>query len=289
VLLDQDALVDAQLQLPGLLLNDISVLGPTTARLTGFVDPGTLATRVFLQYGTNGVLDTATPAIDLNGGTDVSRMVADLLDLEPGTEYVARLVAETAEGTVATSVKRFTTPGATVVSVESGGTVSGSGKQARCTIVGTEGSDVLVGSSKRDVICGLGGADRIRGRGGRDTIVGGYGKDRIKGGRGNDRIWGNGGNDRVRGKSGNDRLSGGRGSDRIRGDSGRDRLFGNSGNDRLAGNGGRDRLAGSSGRDRIAAARDHNRGDRVSGGRGRDYAKVGQRDRVSSVERLRRR
>ena len=124
--------------------------------------------------------------------------------------------------------------------------------RSRCTIRGTEGNDRLNGTRRRDVICGLGGNDWIRGRGGSDVIRGGPGHDRLSGNRGDDRIYG---------QSGNDRMVGGSGYDRLYGNAGRDALF----------------------------SRDSHRRDRVTGGRGRDRAKVDRADRVRSVERVFRR
>jgi acid phosphatase type 7 len=130
-----------------------------------------------------------------------------------------------------------------------------------CTITGTDSADVLRGTSKGDVICGLGGNDRIRGLGGNDMILGGLGNDRVVGGSGNDRLYGNAGRDILRGQSGRDRLVGG---------AGRDHLYGNAGSDRLF-------------------ALDGKRGDRISGGGGRDRALIDRGDRIRLIERLRRR
>jgi hypothetical protein len=130
-----------------------------------------------------------------------------------------------------------------------------------CTIRGTNEDDRLDGTRKRDVICGLDGDDVIRGLGANDVIRGGSGNDRIRGGRGRDRLYGGAGNDRLYGQSGRDRLVAG---------PGRDRLYGNAGNDSIS-------------------SRDTRQLDRISGGKGRDRAKVDRADRVRSVERVFRR
>lgn len=67
----------------------------------------------------------------------------------------------------------------------------------KCTIVGTNKSDLIKGSPKADVICGLGGNDTIYGYSGNDIIDGGSGNDRIYGGSGNDSIYGGAGSDFV--------------------------------------------------------------------------------------------
>jgi beta-glucanase (GH16 family) len=72
----------------------------------------------------------------------------------------------------------------------------------RCTIVGTEKSDVLRGTSRADVICGLGGNDTIYGLAGADVIDGGSGNDRLYGGEGNDWIFGGSGTDLIDGGAG---------------------------------------------------------------------------------------
>jgi Ca2+-binding RTX toxin-like protein len=148
-----------------------------------------------------------------------------------------------------------------------------------CTVLGTQGNDVLRGTRGADVICGLGGNDRIEG---------GAGNDVLRGGDGNDRIGGGGGRDRIEGNRGRDVLSGGRGRDLIHGGGGKDVLRGQGGADRLYGEGGSNRVAGGGGNDYIDVSSNGAR-DVVSGGRGRDRAKVQRRDKVRGVERVTRR
>jgi Ca2+-binding RTX toxin-like protein len=259
---------DATATAPEVSIRSIEVLGPSTARVFGTVDMQNLSGEAYLQYGVAPV-----------------EVIADLTDLEPDHTYGAKLVVESGAGTSASSFGRFGTREPIFVSPVTG-TPSASG--TKCTIVGTAGRDVLKGTSRKDVICGLGGNDTIRGLGGNDTILGGPGRDSVSGGAGADRARGNDGGDRMTGGAGNDGLSGGKGNDRLSGNSGRDKLSGNSGNDYLAGQGGRDKLAGSAGRDRLVST-DRGRGDIVSGGSGRDRATANRGDRVSSVERVKRR
>lgn len=133
--------------------------------------------------------------------------------------------------------------------------------------------------------------DRLIGRAGRDLLRSTAGRDRLDSGSGDDLLECAGRRShhacRLSGGAGNDDLTGGRGNDRLSGGSGKDALRGGRGKDRLVGGSGRDRLNGGSGRDRLFS-RDHSR-DRVNGGAGRDSGKVDRRDRVKSVERLRRR
>lgn len=166
---------------------------------------------------------------------------------------------------------------------------------AECTIVGTEGDDLLTGTAGDDVVCGLGGDDHIHSGGGRDVVYAGPGDDEVElgagshvvyGGPGNDRIEGGSGNDVLFGGPGRDVLLGGRGNDRLDGGPGRDVLRGGPGADRLVGGRGRDVMFGGAGND-LLLARD-GFADRLRGGGGRDTARVDARDRLFSIERLRR-
>jgi Ca2+-binding RTX toxin-like protein len=217
---------DVTLQLPGVSTGNVTVLSPSTARLTGTVDPNGLVTSYHFEYGVNNILGLSTPKVDIAAGVAPAQALADLLDLQPGSSYSYRLVAENSAGTITGPTQNFTTPplGQTaqpapaVVSLSTGLLVSGSGvkgKSAKCTITGTKRRDVLKGTSKRDVICGLGGNDRIRGLGGNDMIIGGTGRDRISGGGGRDRLYGNAGADVLRARDGKrrDRVYGGKGRD----------------------------------------------------------------------------
>ena len=245
--LDQDATIDV----PGVATGDVSVLGPSTARLQATIDPDTLASGVYFRYGEGSVLDQRTPTVTLGGGLEPTEIVQDLLDLQPGSSYSVQLVVETPAGTITSSTVPFTTPLAVFVNPTTGSLVSSAAKKkTRCTIVGTNKRDKLVGTKKRDVICGLGGNDRITGRGGKDLILAGKGNDRASGGSGNDQLYGN---------------------------SGPDRLYGNAGSDRFYDNTG----------GKVTVARRN--GDFVNGGSGRDRAKVNKGDRVRSVERVSRR
>jgi Ca2+-binding RTX toxin-like protein len=191
----------------------VQISEPTTATVTATVDPNTVGTSYYFQYGPDGNLAFRTPTVSLGAGVDPRQVAADLLNLTPGTVYDYRIVTQGPGGALSVgAVERFSTgPGA-----------GSSKKGSRCTILGTSRRDVLRGTRKRDVICGGGGNDSITGLGGNDLIRGGAGKDRALGGSGKDRIYGNSGNDDLRGQSGNDRLSGGKGRDRVVGGPGRD-------------------------------------------------------------------
>jgi hypothetical protein len=241
--------IDTTVPMPAITITDVSVLGPSTVRVTASVDTQNLDSTFQLRYGDGSVLDQRTPELQLTGGLQPSQIVIDLVDLEPGSSYSLEGVLGTPLGSVTSASVPFNTPAEVFVNPATGAAVAASKKATRCTIAGTAGRDRLVGTRKRDVICGLGGNDRILGRGGNDLILAGKGGDRASGG------------------------------------DGRDRVYGNSGRDRLYGNKGRDRLYGGGGNDRMNTASNRRRGDYVSGGPGRDWAKVNRGDRVSSVER----
>jgi Ca2+-binding RTX toxin-like protein len=215
------------LPLPGVAVEDVTVIGPSQATVTGSVDPNGLATSYYVEYGANNVLSLKTPKVSVGAGLDPKQFVTELLGLEPGTSYSYRVVADSAAGTTPGPVLSFNTPltgsgsGGPVVNLTTGSPVVGakgvSKRSARCTVTGTARRDVLKGTSKKDVICGLGGNDLIRGLGGNDLILGGSGKDRIVGGKGKDRLLGNAGADRLNARDGKrgDRVNGGKGRDRV--------------------------------------------------------------------------
>jgi Ca2+-binding RTX toxin-like protein len=232
-------LVDLNSQLPAISVGDVNVIGPSEATAQATIDTNGLATDVFVEYGTNGVLTMSTPKISLAAGTELQDVLVQLLGLDPGSIITYRVVAENSAGKTVTPTATLSTPPAspgggstatfTFVDLASGRAVTGASalgrKTARCTIVGTARADRLRGTAKKDVICGLGGNDRIQGRGGADVIVGGPGNDTMNGNRGRDRLYGNGGNDRLVSRDRNigEPLNGGSGRDRASVDRG-DRL-----------------------------------------------------------------
>lgn len=228
--------VNLDLQAPAIQVADTTVLGPSEATAAATIDTNGLATDVFVEYGTDGVLNQRTPRISLAAGGDVQNVLVKLLGLDPGSIITYRVVAENSAGTTTSTNQTFRTPASAgesstvmLVDLRSGNLVSGAsahGKTtARCTIVGNARANTLRGTSKRDVICGLGGNDRIRGRGGNDVLIGGPGRDSVNGNRGRDRLYGNAGNDKLisRDLKIGESLNGGSGRDRATADRG-DRL-----------------------------------------------------------------
>lgn len=78
---------------------------------------------------------------------------------------------------------------------------------ARCTISGTNKSDVLRGTPRRDVICGLDGNDAVLGHDGADILKGGPGNDALVGGNGKDTYLGGPGTDACTATNGESRTS----------------------------------------------------------------------------------
>ena len=213
------------LTIPGVTLGNINVLSPSTATVTGSIDPANVAgTTAFVEYrGLDGLLKRVP--ITLGAGFDGQNVSATITDLLPGSEYEGRIVATNpldpmlgaASGQSSfTDFRAFRTDNA-VVDTRTGALVSGAagGSKVRCTKLGTAKSERLRGTSKRDVICGLGGNDRIYGLSGNDTLVGGPGNDTLVGSRGRDRIYGDAGRDRISARDRTrDYVNGGSGTDR---------------------------------------------------------------------------
>ncbi len=233
----------------------IAALAPSSAKVTGVVNPRGLPTTAWFEYGRSPAFGQRTAQMAVGAGTADVPLEGTLANLTPGVRYFFRLVASSAAGSTAGAGKSFGTPHATTP----GG---------RCTIVGTQGPDVLQGTPGNDVICGLGGNDIIRGSGGNDMIVAGPGNDLLGGGNGRDIL---------QGGAGNDVLSGGADADRLEGGSGRDQLLGGSG---------RDTILGGANNDSVSAK--DRRADVVDGGTGTDTATLDRSlDRAVSVERRR--
>jgi Ca2+-binding RTX toxin-like protein len=223
--------VDLNIQVPAVQVGDVTVVGPTEVVAKATIDTNGLATNVFVQYGTDGILNLTSPKVTLAAGLDLQDVVLQLLGLEPGSVIQYRVVAENSAGTSTSPISSITMPPAgsggsssttstTVVDLTTGQAVVGSAalgrRTVRCTVVGTSRSEVLRGTSHNDVICGLGGNDRIKGLRGNDVLVGGPGRDRLNGNRGSDRLYGNAGNDKLvsRDRRRRDRVDGGTGRDR---------------------------------------------------------------------------
>jgi hypothetical protein len=91
----------------------VSELGQTSVRLSGDVNPNTLPSTWWVEYGTTESLGTSTAP---SAATTASGAVSTLLEgLTPGTRYHAQLVAQNDDGTARGAKVSFTTPSAPAV------------------------------------------------------------------------------------------------------------------------------------------------------------------------------
>jgi Ca2+-binding RTX toxin-like protein len=203
------------LTIANVVTGGVAITSPAAATLTATVDPNSVGTSYYFEYGPNGNMSLRTPTVSLGSSLDPRQVAAEVPGLQPGTLYDYRIVSSGPGGLSVGAAQSFQT-----ASPPSG---SKKGSKSKCTIRGSSKSDVLRGTRKRDVICGLGGNDKIFGLGGNDVIRGGAGNDVVKAGAGRDNVFGDAGNDNLDGQAGNDRLNGGKGRDKIVGGPGKDR------------------------------------------------------------------
>ncbi len=128
--------------------------------------------------------------------------------------------------------------------------------------VGSGFADSLLGGAAADDFAGGSGADVLDGRSGNDQLYGGAGADLLRGDVGTDLLDGGTEDDTLYGNGGRDEILGGAGRDSLIGGSAEDTLYGGDDADFLYGGGLADVQWGGSG--------EADRGDRLTGGRGRD-------------------
>jgi DNA-binding beta-propeller fold protein YncE len=87
-----------------------SATSPTTATLTGAINPNGIRTRYTLEFGTDASYGTATFG-EAGNASETQQVSLALNGLLPGTAYHFRLVASNEDGTVAGEDHTFTTPG----------------------------------------------------------------------------------------------------------------------------------------------------------------------------------
>jgi hypothetical protein len=183
---------------------NFATLSLFAASVTGTVNPHGLPTAWWVEYGRTPGYGFRTAATSVTGSADLP-VRTRLTGLAPGVRWHYRVVARSAGGTSVGADASFATPAQPR---------DPSGRLVRCTIVGTQSSDVIRGTRGRDVICALGGNDTVLGGGGADVIYGGPGADILHGGAGKDVLRGGPGNDTIRARDGRrDVVDGGRGND----------------------------------------------------------------------------
>ncbi len=98
---------------PAVTTGPAQSVGPSTATLTGLVDPRGRSTRWYFEYGTSTRYGSRTPT--RNAGSGAGRTVTEPLSgLTPGTVYHFRLVAESDAGTSRGADVAFATTGVTL-------------------------------------------------------------------------------------------------------------------------------------------------------------------------------
>ena len=88
---------------------------PTTATLSGSVDPNGRATTWFFEYGTSTAYGSRTGARSAGSGTSARSASASVTNLTPGTLYHYRLVATSDAGTSRGADRTFATTGPPLV------------------------------------------------------------------------------------------------------------------------------------------------------------------------------
>jgi hypothetical protein len=87
----------------------VSAVGPTTATVTGTVNPGGVSTNWFVEYGTSTSYGSNTAATSAGSGTSDKSVSASLTGLTPGTTYHYRVTATSTAGTAHGDDGIFTT------------------------------------------------------------------------------------------------------------------------------------------------------------------------------------
>jgi len=94
---------------PWVTISAATDLTPTTARLNGTVNPNSLATTYYFEYGLNTGYGSVTPTVSAGAGPSHVAVTAALTGLTQGTTYHCRLVATNSVGTSVTADLTFNT------------------------------------------------------------------------------------------------------------------------------------------------------------------------------------
>ena len=77
----------------------VTAVGPTTATVSGAVNPNGTATTWYVEYGTSTSYGSKTSSTSAGAGTTSAGVTANLGGLTAGTTYHYRLVAQSTAGT----------------------------------------------------------------------------------------------------------------------------------------------------------------------------------------------
>jgi phosphodiesterase/alkaline phosphatase D-like protein len=100
---------------PSATTGPVTTVGPTSATVTGSVDPNGTATTWYVEYGTSASYGTKTPPASAGSGTAAVAVSPTLGGLRPGTTYHYRVVATSSAGSARGADGLFSTsspPGA---------------------------------------------------------------------------------------------------------------------------------------------------------------------------------
>jgi hypothetical protein len=84
---------------PTAITGPVSAVSPTTATLTGTVNPNGAATTWYFEYGTSTSYGSKTASTNAGSGTANANVTSGLTGLKPATTYHYRLVATNSAGT----------------------------------------------------------------------------------------------------------------------------------------------------------------------------------------------
>jgi phosphodiesterase/alkaline phosphatase D-like protein len=99
---------------PAAITGPVTSVGPTTATLTGTVNPNGLATTWYFEYGASTSYGTKSASLNAGSGTANVAVSANLTGLTPGATYHYRVVATNSSGTARGADGIFTTSAAPV-------------------------------------------------------------------------------------------------------------------------------------------------------------------------------
>jgi len=94
---------------PAAITGPVTSVGPSTATVTGTVNPNGQATTWYIDYGTSTSYGTKTANVSAGSGTANTGVSANLTGLTPGTTYHYRVVATNSSGTARGADGIFTT------------------------------------------------------------------------------------------------------------------------------------------------------------------------------------
>jgi hypothetical protein len=84
---------------PSASTGPVTTVAPTTATVSGSVNPNGTATTWYVEYGTSTSYGTKTAPVSAGAGTSSAPVSASLTSLKAGTIYHYRLVATSSAGT----------------------------------------------------------------------------------------------------------------------------------------------------------------------------------------------